>query len=170
MHMVSTRFILIGTQHAENVGAAARAMWDIHRFSLQYLGKLDSKSPFPIVLFLPYLFCSKTMGFNELSLVSPQDAKVLRRHKVIQRASGAKDVLSHAKIFSNLEEAVHDRDVVCGTGMPFDMHAKRLERRYVEPRLFFDKLANDKRDDDHIRLALVFGSEQTGKAVRVSMI
>ena len=105
------------------------------------------------------------MGFNELSLVSPHDTKVLRRHKVIQRASGAKDVLSHAKIFSNLEEAVRDRDVVCGTGMPFDMHTERLERRYVEPRLFFDKLANDKRDDDQIRLALVFGSEQTGKAV-----
>mmetsp|Transcript_21062 Transcript_21062/g.50820 ORF Transcript_21062/g.50820 Transcript_21062/m.50820 type:complete len:184 (+) Transcript_21062:93-644(+) len=130
---ISTRFILVSTQHIENVGAAARAM--------------------------------KTMGFDDLALVSPRDPKAFQRHRVIQRASGAKDVLEKAKIFANIREAVDDRNIVCGTGMPFDMYQKRVGREYVEPRVFFDKLLlreNDLNSDGHIRLALIFGSEQTG--------
>ena len=103
------------------------------------------------------------MGFTDLALVTPRDAKVLTRHKVVQRASGAKDVLQNAKVCSSLEEAVRDRNVVCGTGMPFDMYRKRRERAYAEPRVFFEGLVKEKRgEDDQLRLALVFGSEQTG--------
>jgi tRNA C32,U32 (ribose-2'-O)-methylase TrmJ len=53
----STRFILINTSHAGNVGATARAM--------------------------------KVMGFDDLVLVAPALANVLRREETIQRASGA---------------------------------------------------------------------------------
>lgn len=60
-----TRFILIQTSHAGNVGAAARAM--------------------------------KTMGFDDLVLVAPRWANVLRREETIQRASGALDVLTNAR-------------------------------------------------------------------------
>ncbi|KAL7530630.1 hypothetical protein ACHAWF_003456 [Thalassiosira exigua] len=105
---------------------------------------------------------SKTMGFADLALVSPRDAGVLRRHKVAQRASGAKDVLSGARIFHSLEEAVRDRSVVCGTGMPFDMYRTRSKREYAEPRAFFEKLMASGQTDDRIDLALVFGAEQTG--------
>ena len=105
------------------------------------------------------------MGFTDLALVAPCDAKVLNRHKAIQRASGANDVLQNAKVCSSLEEAVRDRNVVCGTGMPFDMYRKRRERTYAEPRVFFDGLVKEERgiDDDQLRLALVFGSEKTGR-------
>jgi tRNA/rRNA methyltransferase len=58
----ATRFILINTSHAGNVGAAARAM--------------------------------KVMGFDDLVLVAPRWANVLRREETIQRASGALDVLT----------------------------------------------------------------------------
>lgn len=109
------------------------------------------------------------MGFTDLALVSPHDPKVLHRHKVIQRASGAKDILQNTKVFSSLEEALHDRNAICGTGMPFDMYHKRVERDYVEPRVFFDKLVNSSERDDQIRLALIFGSEQTGKISSESM-
>ncbi|KAL3827151.1 hypothetical protein ACHAXA_006706 [Cyclostephanos tholiformis] len=57
----TTRFILIGTQHGENVGAAARAM--------------------------------KTMGFNDLALVSPRDPKLLHRQKVIQRNANTEELV-----------------------------------------------------------------------------
>ena len=103
------------------------------------------------------------MGFTDLALVAPRDPKVLHRHKVVQRASGANEVLKNANIFTSLEEAVADRNVVCGTGMPFDMFRKRMERDYIEPRVFFEKMADEGRDDE-LRLALIFGSEQTGKA------
>ena len=63
---MQTRFILINTSHAGNVGAAARAM--------------------------------KTMGFDDLVLVAPRWANVLRREEAIQRASGALDVLEKARI------------------------------------------------------------------------
>ncbi len=80
-----TRFILIQTSHAGNVGAAARAM--------------------------------KTMGFDDLVLVAPRWANVLRREETIQRASGALDVLGNAKIVETLDEALDGLTHLCATAM-----------------------------------------------------
>jgi tRNA/rRNA methyltransferase len=80
-----TRFILIQTSHAGNVGAAARAM--------------------------------KTMGFDDLVLVSPRWANVLRREETIQRASGALDVLEKCRIVDTLDEALDGVDHLCATAM-----------------------------------------------------
>jgi tRNA/rRNA methyltransferase len=147
----ATRFILLNTRHNENVGAAARAM--------------------------------KTMGFTDLSLVSPHDPKVLTRNKTIQRASGATDILKNAKLYATLEEALmvtndgstinNGEEIVCGTGMPNDMYQERTthNKKYVEPRIFFENLMNnDTTEDDKncghqhqgIRIAFVFGNEKSG--------
>jgi tRNA/rRNA methyltransferase len=80
-----TRFILIQTSHAGNVGGAARAM--------------------------------KVMGFDDLVLVAPRWANVLRREETIQRASGANDVLSKARIVDTLDEALDGVDHLCATAM-----------------------------------------------------
>ena len=80
-----TRFVLIETSHAGNVGAAARAM--------------------------------KTMGFDDLVLVAPRWANVLRREETIQRASGALDVLAKARIVATLDEALDGMDHLCATAM-----------------------------------------------------
>jgi tRNA/rRNA methyltransferase len=80
-----TRFILINTSHAGNVGAAARAM--------------------------------KTMGFDELVLVAPRWANVLRREETIQRASGALDVLEKCRIVETLDEALDGITHLCATAM-----------------------------------------------------
>ncbi len=80
-----TRFILIQTSHAGNVGAAARAM--------------------------------KTMGFDDLVLVAPRWANVLRREETIQRASGALDVLAKARIVDTLDEALEGLTHLCATAM-----------------------------------------------------
>jgi len=82
---MKTRFVLINTSHAGNVGAAARAM--------------------------------KVMGFDDLVLVAPRWDNVLRREETIQRASGAQDVLQHARIVASLDEALEDMTVVCATAM-----------------------------------------------------
>ena len=106
------------------------------------------------------------MGFDDLALVSPVDSKVLNRHKVIQRASGAKDVLQNANIYQSLEEAIkdHGSTIICGTGMPRDMYQTRIKREYIEPRKFFDDLLQQQsnEDDGPIRLALIFGCEDKG--------
>jgi len=80
-----TRFILIHTSHAGNVGAAARAL--------------------------------KTMGFDDLVLVAPRWPNVLRREETIQRASGALDVLEHARIVATLDEALDGMTHLCATAM-----------------------------------------------------
>ncbi|KAL7435249.1 hypothetical protein ACHAXH_005216 [Discostella pseudostelligera] len=124
------------------------------------------------------------MGFDDLALVSPRDMKVLGRHKVIQMSSGAIDVLRNAKIYTTLHEAIENRDVVCGTGMPdFDLYCDKsrvVKQQHVEPRKYFEELlqsrcykrtivdANDDNEDikgdgnQALQLALIFGSEQTG--------
>ena len=80
-----TRFILIQTSHAGNVGGTARAM--------------------------------KTMGFDDLVLVAPRWANVLRREETIQRASGANDVLAKARIVETLDDALEGVDHLCATAM-----------------------------------------------------
>lgn len=82
---MKTRFVLIETSHAGNVGAAARAM--------------------------------KTMGFDDLVLVRPRWANVLRREETIQRASGALDVLHNARIVDTLDEALDGISHLCATAM-----------------------------------------------------
>jgi tRNA/rRNA methyltransferase len=82
---LKTRFILIHTSHAGNVGAAARAI--------------------------------KTMGFDEMVLVKPRWANVLRREETIQRSSGAHDVLDKCRIVETLDEALDGLTHLCATAM-----------------------------------------------------
>lgn len=82
---LKTRFILIHTSHAGNVGAAARAI--------------------------------KTMGFDDMVLVKPRWANVLRREETIQRASGANDVLDKCRIVETLDEALDGMTHLCATAM-----------------------------------------------------
>jgi tRNA/rRNA methyltransferase len=82
---MKTRFILIQTSHAGNVGATARAL--------------------------------KVMGFDDLVLVAPRWANVLRREETIQRASGALDVLAKARIVETLDEALEGVHHLCATAM-----------------------------------------------------
>ena len=80
-----TRFVLLNTSHAGNVGAAARAM--------------------------------KVMGFDDLVLVAPRWPNVLRREETIQRASGALDVLTNARVVDTLDEALDGMTHLCATAM-----------------------------------------------------
>ena len=103
---MKTRFILINTSHAGNVGAAARAM--------------------------------KVMGFDDMVLVKPRWANVLRREETIQRASGALDVLANARIVETLDEALDGMTHLCATAMtPRDFGPPTLE-----PRAHFEALLN----------------------------
>jgi hypothetical protein len=109
---MQTRFILIQTSHAGNVGATARAM--------------------------------KVMGFDDLVLVAPRWANVLRREETIQRASGALDVLDKARIVATLDEALDGMTHLCATAMtPRDFGPPT-----VAPRPHFEALAAQARAAD----------------------
>lgn len=121
---MQTRFILINTSHAGNVGAAARAM--------------------------------KTMGFDDLVLVAPRWANVLRREETIQRASGALDVLAKCRIVNTLDEALDGVDHLCATAMtPRDFGPPTTAPRAQLPQLA-------PRGQSGERIAFVFGSERYG--------
>jgi tRNA/rRNA methyltransferase len=59
----------------------------------------------------------KVMGFDDLVLVAPRWANVLRREETIQRASGALDVLDKARIVDTLDDALEGIDTLCATAM-----------------------------------------------------
>ena len=59
----------------------------------------------------------KVMGFDDLVLVAPRWANVLRREEAIQRASGALDVLGKARIVEALDEALDGMTHLCATAM-----------------------------------------------------
>ena len=122
-----SRFILINTSHAGNVGACARAM--------------------------------KVMGFEDLVLVAPRWANVLRREETIQRASGALDVLGHARIVATVEEALDGITHLCATAMtPRDFGPPT-----VAPRQHFESLVKAVPDSAApLGVAFLFGSERFG--------
>ena len=146
---MKTRFILIETSHAGNVGAAARAM--------------------------------KTMGFDELVLVRPRWANVLRKEETIQRASGALDVLNNARIVETVDEAVDGLSHLCATAMTprdfgpptrsprkhFEMLVKG-ELRAQEPQALEADLAvnadNPVSSFGETGVGLLFGCERFGMA------
>ena len=71
----------------------------------------------------------KVMGFDDLVLVAPRWANVLRREETIQRASGALDVLGKARIVETLDEALDGMTHLCATAMtPRDFGPPPLRR------------------------------------------
>ena len=138
-----TRFILIQTSHAGNVGATARAM--------------------------------KTMGFDDLVLVAPRWPNVLRKEETIQRASGALDVLAHARIVATLDEALEGVSHLCATAMtPRDFGPPtRTPRQHFEMLLNNELSAHDgkapgadlaRNPPPETGVAFLFGSERFGMA------
>lgn len=116
-----TRFVLVNTSHAGNVGSAARAM--------------------------------KVMGFSDLVLVAPRWPDVLVREEALAMASGATDVLAHARVVGSLAEALDGVTFACATAMtPRDFGPPTFA-----PRERFASLAGE----GH-RVAFVFGGERFG--------
>ena len=119
-----TRFVLIQTSHAGNVGGVARAM--------------------------------KVMGFDDLVLVQPRWANVLRREETIQRASGANDVLAKTRVVETLDEALDGMSHLCATAMtPRDFGPPTLA-----PREHFQTLLAAPEPPEGV--AFLFGSERFG--------
>jgi tRNA/rRNA methyltransferase len=89
----------------------------------------------------------KTMGFTDMVLVAPRWANVLRREETIQRASGALDVLNHARIVETLDEALDGMTHLCATAMtPRDFGPPTRS-----PREHFDLLLKDELFGQQIR-------------------
>ncbi len=114
----------------------------------------------------------KVMGFDDMVLVAPRWANVLRREETIQRASGANDVLDKTRIVDSLDEALDGVDHLCATAMtPRDFgpptYAVRAyfellqKEKLLTP--IFNGLEPDLLDKTAApRMAFLFGSERFG--------
>lgn len=135
---MKTRFVLINTSHAGNVGAAARAM--------------------------------KTMGFDDLVLVAPRWANVLRREETIQRASGALDVLNNARIVATLDEALDGMSHLCATAMtPRDFGPPTAAPRQHFEMLLKDELTAQSRQALEAEKAQNVADEATAPAAQAGV-
>lgn len=125
-----TRFILMHTSHAGNVGATARAM--------------------------------RVMGFDDLVLVAPRWANVLRREETIQRASGATDVLAKARVVDTVEQALDGVTHLCATAMT----ARDFGPPTHAPRTYFAQLLAQPMPGLEAQgppcMGFLFGSERFG--------
>lgn len=100
----------------------------------------------------------KVMGFEELVLVRPRWANVLRRQETIERASGANDVLDRARIVETLDEALDGMTHLCATAMtPRDFGPPTQS-----PREHFAGLVASAPTDETQGVAFLFGSERYG--------
>lgn len=117
----------------------------------------------------------KVMGFDDLVLVAPRWANVLRREETIQRASGALDVLHNARIVATLDEALDGMSHLCATAMtPRDFGPPtRTPREHFEMLLKNELLTLDGKLQEanltmnpaaHGGVAFLFGSERFGMA------
>lgn len=103
----------------------------------------------------------KTMGFDDLALVSPRDERVLDRRETREAASGARDVLEKIHIYDSIEEALVGTTHWCATAMPNDMSLSRPHYKFEAPREHFQKLILHACQSD-IRIAFLFGNERYG--------
>lgn len=94
----------------------------------------------------------KTMGLNELFLVTPQ---LFPHPKALEMASGAQDILERAQLCSTLHEAIADCSFVIGTSA----RMRTIPWPIVEPREMAAKVLQAPADS---KVALLFGREQTG--------
>jgi tRNA/rRNA methyltransferase len=110
----------------------------------------------------------KVMGFDEMVLVAPRYANVLRKEETIQRASGANDVLEKTRIVDTLEEALDGISHLCATAMtPRDFgpptRAPREHFDLLLGRAQVQQLSNASAPADPISsIGFLFGSERFG--------
>ena len=115
----------------------------------------------------------KVMGFDEMVLVAPRYANMLRKEETIQRASGANDVLDQTRIVDTLEEAFEGISHLCATAMtprdfgpptrsPRDHFEMLLGNSHAQAQMVSAK-ANEVPPKEAISsIGFLFGSERFG--------
>ena len=94
----------------------------------------------------------KTMGLDDLTLVSPKD---FPSAEATARASGADDLLGAARVVDSLDEAIAD----CGFVIGASARLRSLPWPVVDPRAAAEAVWTE---SERTRVAVVFGPEQSG--------
>lgn len=95
----------------------------------------------------------KTQGFRNLCLVAPLEPPTTS--KAVARASGAADVLHHARIVETLDEAIADCTLVVGASA----RMRTIPWPLITPPMLADLVIKEPADS---RVAVLFGREDNG--------
>ena len=94
----------------------------------------------------------KNFGFNKLDLVSPKEN--WPNKKAIATSVGAKDILNKTKIYSNIEDAIGDYDIV---------YASSARRRDINKKhLSFNQFIESIKKNKKRKIGIIFGPEASG--------
>ncbi len=96
----------------------------------------------------------KTMGFNDLVLVTPRFDDALQHPEAIAFASGAQDILERARVVSDYQQAIADCQYVAAVSA----RLREFSPPLASPREFAHKVLVQA----DANVALVFGSERYG--------
>ena len=94
----------------------------------------------------------KNMGIKNLSLVQPKE---FPSDVAIYRSKAAKDILEHAQVFNNLEEAIFDCELVIGTRA----RGRKVPWPILNPKEAAEEVS---RSSSHHNIAIIFGREDRG--------
>ena len=100
----------------------------------------------------------KTMGFSDLVLVSPRFADALNDPEAIAFASGAQDVLSGARIVTDVQQALEG----CNFAAAVSARLREFSPPVWTPRAFAGHVAAHVEGDATLTTALIFGNERFG--------
>jgi tRNA (cytidine32/uridine32-2'-O)-methyltransferase len=104
----------------------------------------------------------KNMGLNNLSLVNPEFNKVLSEDEALRRSAGAEDILSGAKKFVSLDDAVSDCHVLIGASA----RSRKMPWPLMNPRDCANEvmklIVDVKGTDVKTKVAFLFGQEASG--------
>ena len=92
------------------------------------------------------------MGIKNLSLVQPKE---FPSDVAIYRSKAAKDILEHAQVFNNLEEAIFDCELVIGTSA----RGRKVPWPILNPKEAAEEVS---RSSSHHNIAIIFGREDRG--------
>ncbi|NRR28645.1 RNA methyltransferase [Oxalobacteraceae bacterium] len=96
----------------------------------------------------------KTMGFDELVLVTPRFENALQHEEAIAFASGAQDILAKTRVVGSMAEALE--------GINFAAAVSARLREYSPPVLNPRELAEQVAAQPECHAALIFGNERFG--------
>lgn len=97
----------------------------------------------------------KNMGFKHLCLVSP---KIFPSTEANARAAGAEDILTMAKVVATIDEALADCHWVFG----LSARVRKIALPILSVRNAAEKITNRLFETPELKIALVFGQEQSG--------
>jgi len=96
----------------------------------------------------------KTMGFSQLVLVNPRVPDAMRHEEAVAFASGAQDILEHARLVGSLDEALNG----CNFAAAVSARLREFSPPVQGPRALAAELAAT----PTLNAALIFGNERFG--------